>query len=100
MYVYAPEANQLDGILRPINPLMGANSDAGMGPEGWQPMYQSWALNGVDDVLSPMIRSDIATPTVDIKDSSFQFAMPALNGMGAVQDALSVLSVVDLLTRP
>lgn len=124
MYVYAPEANQLDGILRPINPLMGANSDAGMGPEGWQPMYQSWALDGaaqdstrgsegwqpmyqswalagIDDVLSPMIRSDIATPTVDIKDSTYQFAMPALNGgLGAVQDALQVLSVVDLLTRP
>lgn len=119
-YIYAPQANQLDGIMQPINPLMGANSDAGVSPEGWQPMYQSWALSGADQdavrgpegwqpmyqswalsgTESPMIRSDIATPTVDIKDASSQFAMPALNGMGAVQDALSVLSVVDLLTRP
>lgn len=99
-YIYAPEANQLDGIMRPINPLMGANTDAGVSPEGWQPMYQSWALAGIDDVMSPMIRSDIATPTVDIKDASSQFAMPALNGgLGAVQDALSVLAVVDLLAK-
>lgn len=122
-YVYSPTVNTLDGIMQQINPLMGANSDAGMGPEGWQPMYQSWALSsaaqdatrgsegwqpmyqswalaGVDDTLSPMIRSDIATPTVDIKDASSQFSMPALNGgLGAVADALSVLSVVDLLSR-
>ena len=115
-YVYAPEANTLDGIMQQINPLMGisetgnegwggmyqswalasAAQDATQGSEGWQPMYQSWALAGD----SPMIRSDIATPTVDIKDASHQFAMPALNGgLGAVQDALSVLSVVDLLTK-
>lgn len=142
-YVYSPTVNTLDGIMQQINPLMGANSDAGMGPEGWQPMYQSWALSGmaetgnegwggmyqswalagaaqdatrgsegwqpmyqswalagIDDTLSPMIRSDIATPTVDIKDASSQFSMPALNGgLGAVADALSVLSVVDLLSR-
>lgn len=122
-YIYAPEANQLDGIMQPINPLMGANTDAGVSPDGWQPMYQSWALSsaaqdstrgqegwqpmyqswalaGIDDVMSPMIRSDIATPTVDIKNASNQFAMPALNGgMGAVQDALSVLAVVDLLAK-
>lgn len=140
-YIYAPEANQLDGIMQPINPLMGANSDAGLGPEGWQPMYQSWAIGGANSDAgkgpegwqpmyqswalageaetggegwggmyqswalsgadeSPMIRSDIATPTVDIKDASHQFVMPALNGgMGAVQDALQVLSVVDLLTK-
>lgn len=116
-YVYAPEANTLDGIMQQINPLMGisetgnegwaglyqswalsgAAQDSTSGKEGWQPMYQSWALAAA----SPMIRSDIATPTVDIKDASNQFAMPALNGgMGAVQDALSVLSVVDLFTRP
>lgn len=99
-YVYSPTVNTLDGIMQQINPLMGANSDAGVSPEGWQPMYQSWALAGVDDVMSPMIRSDIATPTVDIKDASSQFSMPALNGgLGAVADALSVLSVVDLLSR-
>lgn len=93
-YVYAPEANQLDGIMQQINPLMGISET---GNEGWAGLYQSWALAAA----SPMIRSDIATPTVDIKDASNQFAMPALNGgMGAVQDALSVLSVVDLLTRP
>lgn len=79
-YCYAPEANQLDGIMRPINPLMG--------------------VAGIDEIMSPMIRSDIATPTVDITGAQRQFSMPALNGMGAVQDALSVLSVVDLLTRP
>lgn len=120
-YCYAPEANQLDGIMQPINPLMGANFDAGIGPEGWQPMYQSWALSGtaetgnegwaglyqswalagIDETMSPMIRSDIATPTVDMTNAGSQFSMPALNGgLGAVQDALSVLSVVDLLTRP
>lgn len=142
-YIYAPEANQLDGIMQPINPLMGANSDAGMtaegwqpmyqswalqgagedagaGPEGWQPMYQSWALNGeaetgqegwggmyqswalsgIDDSAYPFIRNDMATPTVDIRDASTQFGAEALNGgLGAVQDALQVLSVVDLLTK-
>ncbi len=75
-YVYAPVPNQLDGIMQQINPLMGLGA------------------------ASPMIRSDAATPTVNIDDASRQFVMPALNGgMGAVQDALSVLSVVDLLTR-
>jgi len=118
-YVYAPETNQLDGIMYPMNPLMGYRDAregwtpaqgawymAGYGvehadPEGWNPAQGTWYLQGIDDQMSPMIRSDVATPTVDIKDASSQFTMPALNGgLGAVADALSVLSVVDLLTRP
>lgn len=79
-YLYAPQAPQLDGVLRPMNPLMGIDET---------PM----------PVLSPLIRSDVGTPTVDILTPN-QFQMPALNGgLGAVADALSVLSVVDLLTR-
>ena len=115
-YIYAPEANTLDGIMRPINPLMGANQDAGMGQEGWQPMYQSWALGGVSETggegwgglyqswalsANPLIRSDVATPTYDM--TPYPTTMPRLDamppGLGAVADALSVLSVVDLLTR-
>jgi hypothetical protein len=46
---------------------------------------------------SPLYRSDIATPTVDL--TPYPTQMPRLDGVGAVQDALSVLSVVDLLTR-
>lgn len=80
-YLYAPKAAQLDGVLRPMNPLMGIDET---------PI----------PVLSPLIRSDVGTPTVDILTPN-QFQMPALNGgLGAVADALSVLSVVDLLTRP
>ena len=71
-YIYAPEVNQLDGIMRPINPLMGL-------------------------MQSQLYRSDIATPTVDL--TPYPTYMPRLDGVGAVQDALSVLSVVDLLTR-
>jgi hypothetical protein len=110
-YLYAPEANTLDGIMRPINPLMGyqdrregwepaqgawylssAAQDATGGSEGWQPMYQSWALSA-----NPLIRSDVATPTYDM--TPYPTQMPRLDGLGAVADALSVLSVVDLLTR-
>ncbi len=72
-YIYAPEVNQLDGIMRPINPLMGYMGE------------------------SPLYRSDIATPTVDM--TPYPTHIPRLDGVGAVQDALSVLSVVDLLTR-
>lgn len=80
-YLYASQAHQLDGVLRPMNPLMGIDET---------PV----------PILSPLIRSDVGTPTVDILNTN-QFQMPALNGgLGAVADALSVLSVVDLLTRP
>ena len=79
-YLYAPKAHQLNGVLRPMNPLMGID-------ETPTPIY------------SPLIRSDIGTPTYDILTTN-QFQMPALNrGLGAVQDALSVLAVVDLLSR-
>ena len=96
-YVYAPTCNQLDGVMQPMNPLDTGN-------EGYSPMQQQFFLGqSMDDtqvpMLSPMIRSDVATPTVDIMTTN-QFAMPALNGgLGAVQDALQVLAVVDLLSR-
>lgn len=92
-YVYAPTCNQLDGVMQPMNPLDTGN-------EGFSPAMQSWMLGqSIDDTVSPMIRSDVATPTVDIMTTN-QFAMPALNGgLGAVQDALNVLAVVDLLAR-
>lgn len=93
-YVYAPVPNQLDGIMQPINPMMGTR------PEGWNEPMSTWFLAGIDQNFSPMIRSDISTPTVDIPQAGNQFAIPALNGgLGAVQDALSVLAVVDLLTK-
>lgn len=80
-YCYSPQANQFDGVMRPMNPLGLAIDEAPI------PM------------VSPIIRSDVATPTVDILTAN-QFQMPALNGgLGAVQDALQVLAVVDLLTR-
>jgi len=115
-YVYAPTCNQLDGVMQPMNPFE-------TGSEGYSPAMQSWYLGQADTgsegyspmqhqfflgesmdetpipMLSPMIRSDVATPTVDIMTTN-QFAMPALNGgLGAVQDALQVLAVVDLLSR-
>lgn len=99
-YVYAPTVNQHDDVMQPINPMdnpLGGYS--GIGAEGWSPAEGSWYLAGMDDTPSPMIRSDVATPTMDMMNAGSQFAMPALNGgLGAVQDALSVLSVVDLLT--
>lgn len=95
-YVYTPMCNQLDGVMRPMNPLETGN-------DGYSPAMQSWYLGSIDDtpmpIMSPMIRSDVSTPTVDIFTNN-QFAMPALNGgLGAVQDALNVLAVVDLLSR-
>jgi hypothetical protein len=96
-YVYAPMCNQLDGVMQPMNPLDTGN-------EGYSPMQHQFFLGeSIDEtpmpIMSPMIRSDVGTPTVDILNTN-QFAMPALNGgLGAVQDALSVLAVVDLLSR-
>ena len=96
-YVYAPTCNQLDGVMQPMNPL-DSNS------EGYSTFMHHFALGQAIDetplpMVSPMIRSDIATPTVDILTSN-QFSMPALNGgLGAVQDAINVLAVVDLLSR-
>ena len=109
MFIFEPHETDGLGILRPMNPLMGYRegwSEAqaawymgGASSEGWSENQQAWYMNGIDDTLSPMIRSDVATPTVDMTNSA-PFQMPALNGgLGAVQDALSVLSVVDLLTR-
>ena len=53
---------------------------------------------------SPLLRSDAATPTTLVSSATTQFASPILNGgdfagVGAVQDAISALSFVDLLTR-
>lgn len=96
-YVYAPTCNQLDGVMQPMNPLDTGN-------EGYSPMqYQFFLGESMDETPTPMvypfIRSDVSTPTVDIMTTN-QFAMPALNGgLGAVQDALQVLAVVDLLSR-
>jgi hypothetical protein len=87
-YIYAPQPNQLDGIMRPINPLMGYTDQR----EGWTPSQGAWYMG-----QSPLYRSDLATPTVDL--TPYPTQMPRLDGVGAVQDALSVLSVVDLLTR-
>jgi len=99
-YIYAPDVNQYDDIMQPINPL-GAHPGGhyNIGREGWAPSEGSWYLAGIDETLSPMIRSDVATPTTDMMNAGSQFAIPALNGgLGAVQDALSVLAVVDLMT--
>ena len=96
-YVYAPTCNQLDGVMQPMNPLDTGN-------EGYSTFMHHFALGqSIDDtvlpMISPIIRSDVSTPTVDILTTN-QFAMPALNGgLGAVQDALQVLAVVDLLSR-
>ncbi len=96
-HVFAPTCNQLDGVMQPMNPLDTGN-------EGYSTFMHHFALGeSIDEtpmpILSPMIRNDVATPTVDIMTTN-QFAMPALNGgLGAVQDAISVLSIVDLLSR-
>lgn len=95
-YVFCPKPNQLDGVMQPMNPLDS-------GHEGYSAFLHHFALAGIDDTTMPMasriLRNDLTTPTVDIFTSN-QFAMPALNGgLGAVQDAINVLAVVDLLTR-
>lgn len=83
-YVYAPDVSGLGGIMEPHNPL-GA-------------IYQ----------MSPLLPGDVGTPTymmpVGMPDanatlSGCQFCDQALNGFGAVQDAISTLSIVDFLTN-
>ena len=96
-YVYAPSVDGLGGIMECCNPL-----------DGFGVAYQP----------SPLVPSSAGTPVYDMRVSmpdgrnlsgidtdvymvwpTGQFAEPMLNGFGAVQDAVSVLSFVDLLSR-
>jgi hypothetical protein len=110
-HVFSPQCNQADDVMRPMNPADGGEGYSAMqhqfflgetGNEGYAPLQHQFFLQGIDEdpipIVSPMIPSG-GTPVVDILTGS-QFATPALNGgLGAVQDALSVLAVVDLLSR-
>jgi len=84
-YIYSPSVTGLDGIMQPHNPMLGAT-------------YR----------MSPLLPGDMFTPTdamnVGMTDptgilSGMQFNNESLCGFGAVQDAISTLSIVDLLTR-
>jgi hypothetical protein len=84
-YVYSPSVTGLSGIMQPHNPMLGAT-------------YR----------MSPLLPSDMFTPTsamnVGMPDQSgilsgMQFDDQSLCGFGSVQDAISTLSIVDLLTR-
>lgn len=84
-FVYSPDVGGLGGIMAPHNPMLGA----------------AYAM-------SSLLPSDVGTPTIDMNVrmpderamlSGCQFCDSSLNGFGAVQDAVSVLSFVDLMTR-
>jgi hypothetical protein len=84
-YIYSPSVSGLGGIMQPHNPMLSA-------------VYK----------MSPLLPSDMFTPTTDMtvgmpdRDetlSGMQFNDPALCGFGSVQDAISTLSIVDLLSR-
>lgn len=84
-YIYSPSVSGLGGIMQPHNPMLGAT-------------YR----------MSPLLPSDIFTPTTDMtvnmpdRDatlSGMQFDDQSLCGFGSVQDAISTLSIVDLLSR-
>lgn len=100
-YVFAPSVDNLNGIMEPFNPM-----DASV-------------MLGAAYQQSPLLPSDVGTPVMDMNvrmpdeaarlsgidwDGAAhygggQFEDPMLNGFGAVQDAVSVLSFVDLLAR-
>ena len=101
-YVYAPDVSGLGGIMEPFNPMdapmmLGAS------------YQQSPLLPG--DMGTPTFTMDVGMPDYDAQLSGFdwqgraiygahaQFEEPMLGGFGAVQDAVSVLSFVDLLAR-
>lgn len=76
-----PRAAIDDGILRPMDPTHS-------GP------YYGMGLGGVGlfpDTPSPMIPSDIDTPTASM-------FLPRLGGLSSVSDMVSVFSLVDYLT--
>lgn len=87
--IYSPSVEGLDGIMAIHSPL------------------------GATYAQSPLLPADVGTPVIDMHvrmpdenaalngccDSAAQFNNEALNGFGAVQDAVSVLSFVDLLAR-
>lgn len=84
-YIYSPSVSGLGGIMQPHNPMLGAT-------------YR----------MSPLLPSDMFTPvsdmTVNMPDrdatlSGMQFDDQSLCGFGSVQDAISTLSIVDLLSR-
>ena len=109
-YVYAPDVSGLGGVMECMNPMCAGSLGAAY-------------------AMSPLLPSDIGTPVFDMNvrmpderavlsgfdqpgqyaynsgqiEEAFvgaqQFNNPALNGFGAVQDAIGVLSFVDLISR-
>lgn len=103
--IYSPSVEGLNGIMEVHNPL------------------------GASYAMSPLLPSDVGTPVIDMnvrmpdenaalsgfdQQGTFayntgqfeepmigeqQFNNPALNGFGAVQDAIGVLSFVDLISK-
>jgi hypothetical protein len=76
---FSPSVCDLGGILQPHNPM-----DARLGFRG--------------DRINRIIDSARLSPVTDIYDPDYGISAPGrLNGVGGIQDVLSVLSAVDFL---
>lgn len=76
---FSPSVCDLGGILQPHNPM-----DA-------QPSYRGDPINAIID-------SAMLSPVTDIYAPGYGISAPSrLNGVGGIQDVLSVLSAVDFL---
>ena len=76
---FSPSVCDLGGILQPHNPM-----DA-------RPSYRG-------DPIDPIISSALLSPVIDMSDPRYGISAPSrLNGVGGIQDVLSVLSAVDFL---
>lgn len=78
-HYFSPSVCDLGGILQPHNPM-----DARLGFRG--------------DRINRIIDSARLSPVTDIYDPGYGISAPGrLNGVGGIQDVLSVLSAVDFL---
>jgi len=84
-YIYSPSVSGLGGIMQPHNPMLG--SAYKMSP----------LLPG--DMFTPTTAMQVGMPDQNAVLSGMQFNDQSLCGFGAIQDAISTLSIVDLLTR-
>ena len=115
-FVFSPNVDGLGGIMAPHNPMLGAAyamssllpSDVGTPTIDMNVRMpdERAVLSGIDNTnvyayntgqfAEPMIGYQLDLGGYCGPD---QFNNPALNGFGAVQDAVSVLSFVDLMSR-
>jgi len=84
-YIYSPSVTGLGGIMQPHNPMLGAT-------------YRMLPLLP-GDMFTPTDAMNVGMPDQNAVLSGMQFNNESLCGFGAVQDAISTLSIVDLLTR-